>query len=380
MRRGMDGNEAISFAMAQIEPDVVFAYPITPQTAIVQNFSQYVADAKVQTLFYNVESEHSAMSACIGAAASGARAMTATCSQGLALMWEMLYIAAGLHLPIVMPVVNRALSAPINIHCDHSDSMGARDSGWVQLYCENAQEGYDLTICAVKIAEESSCPCMVMIDGFIISHNLQPVCTVEDGKVKEFIGEWNPKHHLLNPQAPLTVGAFVLFDYYFEFKRLQQDIFEKASEVAEEVFTQWSMVSGRRYKGIEAFNMEKARYCIVAQGSVCGTIKSVIEGTEDVGLLKITLYRPFPAQALKEILKGVEAVAVMDRCICFGNAGGPLFHDVRSTLYGESVPVKNYIYGLGGRDTSLENIEEVVEDVRTTKRVDEPMKYLGVRE
>ncbi len=387
----MTGDEVAAEAMRQINPDVLAAYPITPQTETVQKFSQFVADGLVKTEMIRVESEHSAMSACVGAAAAGARAMTATSANGLALMWEIVYIAASLRLPIIMVLVNRALSGPINIHCDHSDSMGARDSGWIQLYSENCQEIYDNLFQAVRIAEEGSVllPVMVTFDGFIISHGTERVEILEDEKVREFIGEFNQKHSLLNIDNPVTYGPLDLYDYYFEHKRQQVEAMENALEVIKRVGQEYAQLSGRSYDLVEEFGSPDADLVIVAVGSTAGTVKGTIEELKEEGinakLLKIRTFRPFPQEKIKESLKNAGAVAVMDRSASFGAVGGPIFLEIRSALFDEErkIPVVNYIYGLGGRNIEIEQIKKVYKDlvqVKETGKVKNLVNYLGVRE
>lgn len=387
----MTGDEIAAEAMRQINPDVVAAYPITPQTEIVQNFSQFVANGQVKTEMIRVESEHSAMSACVGAAAAGARAMTATCANGLALMWEVLYIAASYRLPIVMAVANRALSGPINIHCDHSDSMGARDSGWIQLHSENCQEIYDNLIQAIKIAENKDVllPVMVCFDGFIISHGTERVEILDDEKVREFIGEFKPQYPLLDLENPVTYGPLDLFDYYFEHKRQQVDAMEKAPSVIKKVGEEYGKISGRSYGLVEKYNIDSSDMVIVAAGSTVGTIKATIEEFKEkgvnVGLLKIRTFRPFPDEEIKDSLKDKACVAVMDRSASFGAVGGPIFSEIRSSLYEEEKRPKvvNYIYGLGGRETTMDHIKKVVEDllnIKRTGKVEKLVNYLGVRE
>jgi len=384
------GTTAVAMAMRQINPDVLAAYPITPQTAIVQTFSQYVADGKVDTEFITVESEHSAMSSCVGAAAAGARVMTATGSAGLALMWEILSVASGLRLPITMVNVNRALSAPINIHCDHSDSMGARDSGWIQIYSENSQEAYDNVIQAIRIAEveEVRLPVMVMLDGFIISHGIEEFETLEDDEVRNFIGEYKPKYSLLNVNEPISHGPLQLFDYYFETKRQQADAIYKARSVIEKVSSQYEKLSGRNQPIIEKYFTDDAEYIIVVLSSTAGTAKSVVNELRKkglkVGLIKPRIFRPFPYYEIIETLKNTKAIAVLDRSNSFGAQGGPLYIEIRSALYEltQKPLIKNYIYGLGGRDISLKNIRSVYSDLEKivkTGRVEKPVSYLGVR-
>jgi len=388
---GLTGDETAAEAMRQINPDVLAAYPITPQTETVQRFSEFVADGVVSTEMVRVESEHSAMSACVGAAAAGARAMTATSANGLALMWEIVYIAASCRLPIVMVVVNRALSGPINIHCDHSDSMGARDSGWIQLYSENCQEVYDNLIQAVRIGEDKDVllPVMVTFDGFIISHAMERVEILEDEEVKSFIGEFRNPHSLLDIDHPVTYGPLDLYDYYFEHKRQQIEAMEKAPSVIKKVGREFGKLSGRPYDLLEKYKTEEAELIIVAAGSTAGTVKVVVDELREenvkAGLLKIRAFRPFPYQEIAQVLKEAKAVAVLDRSASFGAQGGPLFLEVRSSLFEKDrrPPVINYIYGLGGRDIKIEQIKRVYEDLEEIamgRRSTQPVSYLGVRE
>lgn len=387
----LTGDEVAAEAMRQINPDVVAAYPITPQTEIVQRFSEFVADGKVLTEMVRVESEHSAMSACVGATAAGARAMTATSANGLALMWEVCYIAASCRLPIVMSVVNRALSAPINIHCDHSDSMGARDSGWIQLYSENCQEIYDNLIQAVKIAEDKNTllPVMVTLDGFIISHAMERVELLEDKKVSDFIGKYENPHSLLDMENPVTYGPLDLFDYYFEHKRQQVEAMEKAVEAIRKVGKEFGELSARAYDLIEGYQLDDADFVTIALGSTAGTIKVVVDELREegvkAGLLKIRAFRPFPAQEIIQALRKSKAVAVLDRSASFGAQGGPVFLEVRSALFEEEKkpPIVNYIYGLGGRDIGVKDIRGVYENLQRiaeTQRLPDTIGYLGVRE
>jgi pyruvate ferredoxin oxidoreductase alpha subunit len=379
-------------AMKQINPDVCAAYPITPATEIMQIFATYVADGLVNTELVTVESEHSAMSATIGAAAAGARSMTATSSQGLAYMWEMLNIASGLRLPIVMPMVNRAISAPINIHCDHSDSMGARDTGWIQINSENAQEAYDNLIQAMRIAEhpDIQLPAMVTFDGFIISHGMEPVEVLSDEQVQNFIGSYKPAYSLLDIDHPITVGAIDFNDYYFEHRRaLAEPMLNGVIRVAEEVAADFEKQFGRKYGLFETYKMEDAEVAIVVLGSTAGTAKVVIDDLRGkgvkAGLVKIRMFRPFPYKQLADILANVSAVAVLDRSDALAGFGGPVFGEVRSALYeAEKRPaVIDYVYGLGGRDMSLEHIETVygdLLDIVSGKSAPKLVNYLGVRE
>jgi len=388
---GLTGDEVAAEAMRQINPDVLAAYPITPQTEIVQRFSQFVADGIVSTEMVRVESEHSAMSACVGAAASGARAMTATSANGLALMWEICYIAASYRLPIVMPLVNRALSGPINIHCDHSDSMGARDSGWIQLYSENCQEVYDNLIQAIRIAEnkEVLLPTMVTLDGFIISHAMERVEILEDEKIRKFIGEYKNPYSLLDIDNPVTYGPLDLYDYYFEHKRQQIEAMQKTGKIIQQVGKEFGKISGRVYELMEKYQLEGADLVIVAAGSTAGTVKAVVNELRrkgvKAGLLKIRAFRPFPTEEIIQLLKNAEAVAVLDRSVSFGAQGGPLFLEIRSALFEEEKrpPVVNYIYGLGGRDIGIEEIKTAyknLERIADSKKVERLVGYLGLRE
>lgn len=391
-RIALTGNEAMALAMKQINPDVVAAYPITPQTEIVQLFSSYVANGMVKTEFITVESEHSALSAVVGAASSGVRAMTATSSQGLAYMWEVLYIAASYQLPIVMPVVNRALSAPINIHGDHSDAMGARDSGWIQLYSENTQEAYDNLIQAIRIAEHPKVqlPVMVCMDGFIISHALENLEILSDEDVKKFVGDFAcHRPALLDLQNPVTVGPLALSDYYMEIKRAQADTVAGAKPFILQVAEEYRAVSGRRYSLLEPYKLDDADIAIVVLSSTAGTTRVVVdelrkEGVK-AGVLKPRLFRPFPYKELQEALAHIKAIAVLDRTDSYDGFGGPLFKDVRAALYDapQRPPVVNYVYGLGGRDVNLEHIRSVYRDLEQivrTGQVDNLVRYLGVRE
>ncbi|NLS45348.1 MAG: pyruvate ferredoxin oxidoreductase [Firmicutes bacterium] len=391
-RVAITGNEAIAEAMRQINPDVVAAYPITPATEIVQMFANSVSDGKVDTEFVTVESEHSAMSAAIGASAAGARAMTATSSQGLALMWEMLYIAAGLKLPIVAPIVNRALSAPINIHCDHSDTMGARDSGWIQIYSEDAQEAYDNLIQAIRIAEHPDVllPAMVTMDGFIVSHGMSNAEFLDDDVVRGFIKEYEPKHYLLDVENPITVGALDFSDWYFEHRRQVADAHTRVKDVVLQVAEEFKGISGREYKLFDGYKLDDAEYAIVIVNSAAGTAKTVVDELRakglKAGLLKIRLFRPFPQEEIVEALSGKKAIAVLDRADTLSLMGGPLYIDLRAAMYdspGPRVKMVNYIYGLGGRDINMEQIAGVYNDlveIVKTGEIKRSVTYLGVRE
>jgi len=387
----LTGNDAVGTAMKQINPDVVAAFPITPQTELMHKFAEFHADGDVDTEFVLVESEHSAMSACVGAAAAGARTMTATSAQGLALMWEILYVAASCRLPIVMPVVNRALNAPLNIHCDHSDTMGARDCGWIQIYSENTQEAYDNVIQGVPIGEREDVllPVMVTLDGFILSHTLERVELLDEGQVGGVTGEYRQAHSLLDTEHPVTYGPVDLPDYYFEHKRQQVLAMERAKESIVEVGRAFGELTGREYGLFESYWLDDAEVGMVALGSTAGTAKEAVDRLraegKRVGLLKLRVFRPFPYEELAEVLGGLKVVGVFDRAISFGAYGGALFSEVRSALFGvEGGPeVVNYMYGLGGRNISVEQIAGVFEQlgrIVETGRVEQMIRYLGVRE
>jgi pyruvate ferredoxin oxidoreductase alpha subunit len=380
----MNGDQAIAYAWKQIDPDVVAAYPITPQTIIVEAFSEYVADGHVTTEYVCTESEHSAMSLCIGASAAGARTATATASAGLAFMWEMLYIAASMRLPIVMAVANRALSGPINIHCDHSDAMGGRDAGWVQVYGENAQEAYDNTIMAFRIAEHLNVrlPVMTCLDGFITSHSLENMSLLPDDVVKKFVGDFKPIRPLLDVSEPTSYGPFDSPEYYFEHKYQQVRAMEDAFPVIEEVQKEFAEISGRSYDLIEPYRADDADYIVMAAGSTAGTLRQVVDELraegKKVGSLKLRLFRPFPAKEIAKILEGKKGVAVMDRAISFGSSG-PTFPEVRSALFDSSSKpnIVDYVYGLGGRDVGVDDIKVVFSQLM--KGESKTINYLGVR-
>lgn len=383
------GNEAVAEAMRQINPDVVAAYPITPSTEVVQIFASFVADGLVDTEYIAVESEHSAFSACIGAACAGARAMTCTAGPGLAFSWEMLYIASGFRLPIVLAEANRTLSAPINIHCDHSDTMGARDSGWIQLYSENAQEAYDNLIQAVRIAESVLLPVMVMQDGFIITHGMERIEIANDEEVRSFVGEYSPRYHLLDTKNPITVGAIAFTDSLFEHKRQVIEAMNTSYTKIKEVGQLFSQTFGRNYEAVEPYRMEDAEMAIVVLGSTAGTCKVVVDELRKeglpVGLLKLRLFRPFPKEDIIRYLSRVKVCGVMDKATALDGVGGPLFTDVRSALYDakDRPIITDYIYGLGGRDVTLSQIRSVFEDLKAivaSGKVERLCRYLGVIE
>jgi pyruvate ferredoxin oxidoreductase alpha subunit len=390
IRERLSGNEATAYAMKQINPDVVAAFPITPSTEIPQYFSTYVANGQVDTEFVAVESEHSAMSACIGAEAAGARAMTATSANGLEYMWEMVQIASSSRLPIVMGLVNRAISGPLNIHCDHTDAMSVRDAGWIMLFSENNQEAYDNMLMAHRIAEHKDVmlPLMVCQDGFITSHAIEAIQLEEDEKVKAFVGEYHPEHYLLDRENPIAVGPMDLQPYLTEHKKQQAVAMANAKQVILDVAKEFEDMTGRHYEFFERYQMDDADYVIVCMNSTAGTAKFTADELRKqgikAGVLKVRVFRPFPAEEIAEALKGQKAIAVLDKSDSLNAAGGALFEDVISGMYLNkvNVPVVNYVYGIGGRDTTVEDIESVYEDlskIDTSKKIEDPYRYLGVR-
>ncbi len=362
--RVMTGGEAAAQAMRQIDPDVVPVYPITPQTPIIQAFSKLVAEGKATSEIVNVESEHSAMSAAVGSALAGARTITATSSQGLALMAEVVYIAAAMRAPIVMALANRALSGPINIHCDHSDSMLIRDSGAIQLFAENAQEAYDLMVMAPRIAEHPDVllPVLVCQDGFTITHSAEPVAMLPDEEVRAFIGEYEIPHPLLDLRHVTTQGPFAMPDYYFELNHQREVAMGATLGVLETVAGELSLLTGRRYEALDRYRLDDAECVLVCLGSTAGTAKDVVDALrnegEAVGLVQIHSFRPFPAAELRELLAGVSAVRVLDRAESPGGAA-PLYAEIAAALYGAGPALESFVYGLGGRDIHPEDIREV---------------------
>ena len=367
IRERLSGNEAVAWAMRQIDPDVFAAFPITPSTEIPQYFAQYVADGKVNTEYVTVESEHSSMSTCVGAAAAGARAVTATSSAGLAFMYEVLYVAAASRLPITLAVVNRTLTGPININNDHSDSMGARDSGWIQLYAENNQEAYDNYLQAMRISEtpDVRLPIMICQDGFITSHAVENILLEEDAAVKKFVGEYEPEHALIGRDHPLAVGPYDTCPFCMEHKVQQAEAMKNAKKAVLEVAADFERTFGRHYGFFEEYRLDDAEVALVLIGSTAGTAKACVdqlrkEGVK-AGLLKVRMFRPFPAEDIAAALSHVKAVAVMDKSEGFSGEGGPLFAEVRSACYDlETRPrMINVVYGLAGRDCAVGDIRRV---------------------
>lgn len=386
----MSGNEAVAHAIKQVEPDVMPAFPITPSTELPQFVSNFIANGEIDTEFIPVESEHSSMSAAIGASAAGARALTATSSCGLALMWEVLYVAASNRLPLCMAVVNRALSGPLNINSEHSDSMGARDSGWIQIYAENNQEAYDNFIQAYPIAEDARVhlPIMVCQDGFITSHAVENIELLEDELVKDFVGEYEPEEYLLNPGKPIAVGPYSISNYAMEAKKNQEIALENSKEVILEVAEKFKKLSGRGFGLFEEYRTEDADYIMLLMGSAAGTAKQAVDEMREqgkkVGVLKLRVFRPFPAKEIAEALKNCKAVAIMDRCESYNGNGGPLGSEVTAGLFRHKVMIEavNYIYGLAGRDFTVSDavhvFEELADAVENDKEV-EQFQYIRLR-
>ncbi len=387
--KALTGNGAVAEAMRQINPDVIAAFPITPSTQVIEDFAKYVADGCVDTELITVESEHSALSACIGASLAGARVMTATSSQGVALMWEMLYIAASMRRPILLALVNRALAGAINIHCDHNDSMGTRDAGWIQLYAENNQEAYDNMIMAPVIAEhrDVGLPLMVCQDGFIISHALETMQLEDDAKVRAFVGEYQGRNTLLDTDHPVSWGALDLQDYYIEHKRGHREAMDKAGEVIRDVSGRFGRVFGRSYGLFDAYRLEDAERVIVAINSIAGEIREAVDRLRDqgekVGLLKVRVFRPFPYAEIREALRHAGIVLVLDRSTSLGGYG-PLFGEIRNALYDLDGPPLTYnrTFGLGGRDLFPDDIAGLFAESDAylqAGKVGKVFDWLGVR-
>lgn len=387
----MSGNEAVATALRQINPDVFPMFPITPSTEIPQYFSNYVSNGLVDTDFITVESEHSSMSAALGAAAAGARAVTATSSAGLAFMWEVLGVAASSRMPIALAAVARALTGPLNINCDHSDTMGARDSGWIQLYAEDNQEAYDNMVMAYNIAEHPDVmlPIMICQDGFITSHAVMNMQLLDDLTVKEFVGERQPVDYLLNPDETFAVGPYAVSDYYMESRKAQAHAMENAKKVILDVAKKFEKISGRKYGLIEEYKMQDAEYAVVIIGSAAGTTKDAIDrmraNGDKVGLIKVRSFRPFPGEEIAASLKKCKAVAVMDRSEAFSTNGGPLGAETMQAMYTGKCDALaiDIMYGIGGRDVRVEdmiNVYETLKDIAKTGETGPTYRYMGLRD
>ncbi len=381
----INGDSAVALAWKQVNPDVCAAYPITPQTIIVERFSDYVADGEVDTEFVCVESEHSALTVCTGSCSAGARTFTATSSQGLAYMWEMLPITSAMRTPLVMAVANRAISGPININNDHGDVMSARDTGWLQIFAENVQEAYDISIIAPRLAEhpDVQLPIMTNLDGFILTHAIERLTPLEDSVVKEFVGEFKPFMPLLDYKNPVSHGLMDGPDFYYEHKYQLVQAMEAAVKVIEDVFEEFAKISGRKYNMVEEYMCDDAEYVAVVLGSAFGTMKVAVDSLRakglKVGVCMPRIFRPWPADKLAKILDGKKAVAVMDKHLSVG-AYGPMYPEVASAMIScEKIPkAYNFIYGLGGKDVKVADYESVFESIMngTAKTVN----YLGVEE
>lgn len=392
LKTRMSGNEAVAHAIKQINPDVMPAFPITPSTEIPQFVSGMIANGEIDTEFIPVESEHSSMSAAIGSSAAGARTLTATSSCGLAFMWEVLYVAASNRLPIAMAVVNRGLTGPLNINAEHSDSMGARDSGWLQIYAENNQEVYDNFLQAYRIAEhpDVKLPIMICQDGFITSHAVENITLWDDAAMKKFVGEYHPDHYLLNANEPMAVGPYAASNYCMEAKKAQTEAMKRAKKVILDVAKEFEALTGQAYGFFEGYRLDDAEYAVVAIGSVCGTAKDAVDAMRErglrAGLLKIRVFRPFPAEEIAATLKDCRAIAIMDRSEGYNAVGGPLGAEVTAALYRAKshAEVINIMYGLSGRDVRVEDMEQLFDNL--VKLGDgeqvyhETCPYLGLRE
>ena len=387
----MSGNEAVANALRQINPDVFPMFPITPSTEIPQYFANYVSNGLVDTEFITVESEHSSMSAAIGASAAGARALTATSSAGLAFMWEVLGVAASHRVPVVLAAVCRALTGPLNINCDHSDTMGARDSGWIQLYAETNQEAYDNMVMAYRIAEHKDVmlPIMICQDGFITSHAVMNMELLDDDVVKNFVGEYEPEDYLLNPNETYAVGPYAITDYYMESRKAQAHAMENAKQVIKDIAEEFEKISGRKYGLIEEYRMEDAEYAVVIIGSAAGTTKEAIdhmrENGEKVGLIKVRSFRPFPGEEIAASLKKCKAVAIMDRSESFSTNGGPLGAETMQAMDTARCTALtiDIMYGIGGRDVTVDdmiNVYDTLKDIAATGETGDVYRYMGLRD
>lgn len=385
------GNQMVAEAMRQANPDVMAAYPITPQTTIVENYAKYVANGLVTTEFVTVESEHSAMSACVGASAAGARVATATASQGLALMWEELFIAAGMRLPIVMANANRALSAPINIHGDHSDIMGARDTGWIIFFAETAQEAYDNTVISFPIAEDKDVqlPVLTTLDGFITSHAMERCVMEDDETVASFVGSYEPVNGLLTSTDAIGAGMFANGSSYMKSRAVLRRACQDSLPIIERYGRAWADICGRPFDMVDTWETDDADLVVVVLGSAAGNMRHV--GRElraagkKVGVVRPRVYRPFPAKEVVEACKGAKAIAIMDRADSIGGQFGPLAVDVMGALYAEglNIPMHDYIYGLGGNDLTNETVNSVYADLEQLASGSKPsgcLTYLGMQE
>ena len=388
-RVGMEVSIALSDAVKMANADCIAAYPITPQTHIVEHLSELVADGELDAEFIPVESEHSALSVCAGTSAVGARTFTATSSQGLALMHEILFIVSAMRLPIVMAVANRALSAPLSIWNDHSDVMASRDCGWIQIFTENGQEVFDQTLCAFRIAEDHRVliPTIINLDGFTLSHVVEPLYLVNQELVDKFLPPYKPLF-ALHPDKPLTMGAFGMPEVYAEAKKAQEVALRNSYSVILEVWKEWGDLTGRHYHPMETYKMEGAKIGLLTMGSfgetAMGAVDHMRENGIPVGLLKLRLWRPFPFEEIRKSVQGLETLVVMDRALSFGGVGGPVCSEIKTALYQQSKRPKifSFIGGLGGRDVPPEQFEEMIQQALKMKRKRAVEEYtmIGIRE
>jgi len=394
MKEGKTGIEvsiAASIAAKLARVEVIAAYPITPQTHIVEHLSELVANGELDAAYVNVESEHSAMSACCGASAAGARTFTSTSSQGMELMHEILFIASAMRLPIVMAAVNRALSAPLSIWCDHSDVMAARDTGWIMLFCENGQEVVDSIIMAFRIAEDRRVllPVMVNLDGFSLSHVIEPIEFPPQEKVDAFLPPYDPLY-TLHPDKPLTMGAYAMPELYTEAKYAQEMAIIKSKEVITGIMDDFGKHFGRTYRPVETYNMEKADTAFIALGAINENIKTAIDALKgegkEAGLIHLRLFRPFPHDELITALKGIKKVAVVERVMPGGATNSPLFNEISSLVHSNTMGIQlsNYIVGLGGRDVNPEDFHGILDDMSSpaakgSSEQEKNYRVIGVR-
>ncbi|NJE60687.1 pyruvate synthase subunit PorA [Thermococcus sp. 21S7] len=388
IKKVMKANEAAAWAAKLAKPKVIAAFPITPSTLVPEKISEFVADGELDAEFIKVESEHSAISACVGASAAGVRTFTATASQGLALMHEILFIAAGMRLPIVIAVGNRSLSAPINIWNDWQDTISERDTGWLQFYAENNQEALDLILIAYKVAENEKVllPAMVGFDAFILTHTVEPVEIPDQELVDEFLGEYEPKHAYLDPAKPITQGALGFPAHYMEARYTVWEANENAKDVIDEAFAEFEKKFGRKYQKIEEYRTEDAEIIFVTMGSLAGTVKEYVDSLREkglkVGAAKITVYRPFPVEEVRELAKKAKVLALLEKNVTF-SVGGALFQDFSRALINESEKPKivDFILGLGGRDVTFKDLDEalaIAQKALNGEAVDE-VNWIGLR-
>ena len=389
MKKVLKGNEAAAWAAKLAKPKVIAAFPITPSTLVPEKISEFVANGELDAEFIKVESEHSAISACVGAAAAGVRTFTATASQGLALMHEILFIAAGMRLPIVMAIGNRALSAPINIWNDWQDMISERDTGWIQFYAENNQEALDLILIAFKVAEDERVllPAMTGFDAFILTHTVEPVEIPDQELVDEFLGEYKPKHAYLDPKRPITQGTLGFPAHYMEARYKVWEAMENAREVIKEAFEEFERKFGRKYQMVEEYRTDDAEIIMITMGSLAGTLKDFVDRKREegvkVGAAKITVYRPFPIEEIRALAKKAKVLAILEKDVSFGS-GGAVFADVARSLINEKEKpiILDFIIGLGGRDVTFEQLDEALSIAEKAMKegVEKDIYWIGLRE